>query len=240
MSVKPTKAMVLAAGLGVRMRPLTDKMPKPLVRVAGSALLDHVLDKLGEAAVTEAVVNVHYLPDQIIDHTKGRTRPRVIISDERDQVLGTGGAVVKALPLLGKAPFFHVNADTMWIDGVRPNLARLAETFDAARMDILLLMAPTASSIGYGGRGDYSMLADGALRKRRENQVVPFVYAGAAIMSPSLFADAPTGEFSLTRMFDRANEQEWLFGLRLDGVWMHVGTPDAVQAAEQAFLASVA
>ena len=240
MSVKPSKAMVLAAGLGVRMRPLTDKMPKPLVRVAGSALLDHVLDKLGEAAVTEAVVNVHYLPDQIIDHTKGRTRPRVIISDERDQVLGTGGAVVKALPLLGKAPFFHVNADTMWIDGVRHNLARLAETFDAARMDILLLMAPTASSIGYGGRGDYSMLADGALRKRRENQVVPFVYAGAAIMSPSLFADAPTGEFSLTRMFDRANEQERLFGLRLDGVWMHVGTPDAVQAAEQAFLASVA
>ena len=240
MSVKPSKAMVLAAGLGVRMRPLTDKMPKPLVRVAGSALLDHVLDKLGEAAVTEAVVNVHYLPDQIIDHTKGRTRPRVIISDERDQVLGTGGAVVKALPLLGKAPFFHVNADTMWIDGVRPNLARLAETFDAARMDILLLMAPTASSIGYGGRGDYSMLADGALRKRRENQVVPFVYAGAAIMSPSLFADAPSGEFSLTRMFDRANEQERLFGLRLDGVWMHVGTPDAVQAAERAFLASVA
>ena len=130
---------------------------------------------------------------------RARTRPRVIISDERDQVLGTGGAVVKALPLLGDAPFFHVNADTMWIDGVRPNLARLAEAFDPARMDILLLMAPTASSIGYGGRGDYAMLADGALRKRREHEVVPFVYAGAAIMSPSLFADAPTGEFSLTR-----------------------------------------
>ena len=144
MSVNPTKAMVLAAGLGVRMRPLTDKMPKPLVRVAGSALLDHVLDKLGDAGVDEAVVNVHYLPDQIIDHTAGRTRPRVIISDERDEVLGTGGAVVKALPLLGDAPFFHVNADTLWIDGVRPNLARLAETFDPARMDILLLMAPTA------------------------------------------------------------------------------------------------
>ena len=116
----------------------------------------------------------------------------------------------------------------MWIDGVRPNLARLAETFDPARMDILLLMAPTASSIGYGGRGDYAMLPDGALRKRREHQVVPFVYAGAAIMSPSLFADAPQGEFSLTKMFDSANEQERLFGLRLDGVWMHVGTPDAV------------
>ena len=193
MSVKPTKAMVLAAGLGVRMRPLTDRMPKPLVRVAGRTLLDHVLDKLGDAGVSEAVVNVHYLPDQIIDHVAARARPRVIISDERDQVLGTGGGVVKALPLLGPAPFFHVNADTLWIDGVRPNLARLAEAFDPARMDILLLMAPTTSSIGYGGRGDYAMLPDGALRKRREHQVVPFVYAGAAIMSPSLFADAPVG-----------------------------------------------
>jgi MurNAc alpha-1-phosphate uridylyltransferase len=240
MSVTPTKAMVLAAGLGVRMRPLTERMPKPLVQVAGRALLDHVLDKLADAGVAEAVVNVHYLPDQIIDHVTSRTRPRVIISDERDQVLGTGGGVVKALPMLGDAPFFHVNADTLWIDGVRPNLARLAETFDPARMDVLLLMAPTTSSIGYGGRGDYAMLPDGALRKRREHQVVPFVYAGAAIISPSLFADAPRGEFPLTRMFDAANERERLFGLRLDGVWMHVGTPEAVQAAEEAFLASVA
>jgi N-acetyl-alpha-D-muramate 1-phosphate uridylyltransferase len=240
MSVTPTKAMVLAAGLGVRMRPLTDHMPKPLVRVAGQPLLDHVLDKLAAAGVVETIVNVHYLPDQIIDHVAGRTRPRVIISDERDVVLGTGGGVVKALPLLGNAPFFHVNADTLWIDGVRPNLARLAEAFNPAQMDILLLMAPTTSSIGYGGRGDYAMLPDGALRKRKEHQVVPFVYAGAAIMSPSLFADAPAGEFSLTKMFDRANEQERLFGLRLDGVWMHVGTPDAVEAAEEAFLESVA
>jgi len=240
MSVNPTKAMVLAAGLGVRMRPLTDRVPKPLIRVAGRALLDHVLDKLADAGVDEAVVNVHYLPDQIIDHVAARKRPRVIISDERDQVLGTGGGVVKALPLLGHEPFFHVNSDTMWIDGVRPNLARLAEAFDPSRMDILMLMAPTTSSIGYGGSGDYAMLADGALRKRREHQVVPFVYAGAAIMSPSLFADAPAGAFSLTRTFDRANEQERLFGLRLEGVWMHVGTPDAIDAAEKAFLASVA
>jgi N-acetyl-alpha-D-muramate 1-phosphate uridylyltransferase len=240
MSVNPAKAMVLAAGLGVRMRPLTDKMPKPLVQVAGRALLDHVLDKLGAAGVSEAIVNVHYLPDQIIDHVASRKRPHVVISDERDSVLGTGGGVVKALPLLGDTPFFHVNADTMWIDGVRPNLTRLAEAFDPTRMDILLLMAPTASSIGYGGSGDYAMLPDGALRKRKEHQVVPFVYAGVAVMSPSIFADAPAGEFSLTKMFDRANAQERLFGLRLDGVWMHVGTPDAVQAAEEAFLASVA
>ena len=233
-------AMVLAAGKGERMRPLTLSVPKPLVPLAGRTLLDHVLDRLAMAGVKTAVVNVHYLPDQIIAHTASRARPRIIISDERDQVLGTGGAVVKALPLLGNEPFFHVNADTMWIDGVRPNLARLAETFDPERMDILLLMAPTTSSIGYGGRGDYAMLPDGALRKRLEHQVVPFVYAGAAIMSPSLFADAPAGEFSLTKMFDRANEQERLFGLRLDGMWMHVGTPDAVNAAEEAFLASVA
>ncbi|MEH2472473.1 MurNAc alpha-1-phosphate uridylyltransferase [Nitrobacteraceae bacterium AZCC 2161] len=240
MPVKPSKAMVLAAGLGLRMRPLTDHMPKPLVQVAGSALLDHVLDKLADAGVDEAVVNVHYLPDQIIDHVATRAQPKVIISDERDQVLGTGGAVVKALPLLGAEPFFHLNADTMWIDGVRPNLARLAEAFDPARMDILLLMAPTANSIGYTGAGDYAMLPDGALRRRKENQVVPFVYAGVAIISPALFAGAPAGEFSLTKLFDSANEQERLFGLRMDGVWMHVGTPDAVRAAEDAFLASVA
>ena len=240
MSVKPIKAMVLAAGLGLRMRPLTETKPKPLIPVAGRPLLDHVLDRLADAGVTDAVVNVHYLPDQIIDHVAERRQPRVIISDERDAVLGTGGGVVKALPLLGNAPFFHVNSDTLWIDGVRSNLARLAETFDPARMDIFLLMAPTASSIGYSGSGDYAMLPDGALRKRRENQVVPFVYAGAAIISPAIFADAPAGAFSLTRMFDRANEQERLFGLRLDGVWMHVGTPDAIGAAEDAFLESVA
>lgn len=240
MPVRPTKAMVLAAGFGTRMRPLTDRMPKPLVPVAGRALLDHVLDKLAEAGVAEAVVNVHYLPDQIIDHTATRTTPHITISDERDAVLGTGGGVVKALPHLGDAPFYHLNADTLWIDGAQPNLTRLADTFDPARMDILLLMAPTAGSIGYSGSGDYAMLPDGALRRRKEREVVPFVYAGVAILSPTIFAGAPTGEFALTKLFDRAGEEGRLFGLRLDGLWMHVGTPDAVQAAEQAFLASAA
>ena len=240
MPVSPDKAMILAAGLGLRMCPLTEQMPKPLVSVAGRPLLDHVLDKLGDAGVGKAIVNVHYLPDQIIEHVAGRKQPHVIISDERKHVLGTGGGVVKALPLLHDAPFFLLNADTLWIDGVRPNLIRLAEAFDPARMDILLLMAPTASSIGYEGNGDYAMLPDGALRKRKEHQVVPFVYAGVAIISPAIFAGAPMGEFSLTKMFDAANERERLFGLRLDGTWMHVGTPDAVGAAEEAFLESVA
>lgn len=239
MPTRPTTAMVLAAGLGTRMRPLTDHMPKPMVPVAGKPLLDHVLDRLAEVNVTTAIVNVHYLPDQIIQHVKTRATPRVTISDERDVVLGTGGGVVKALPLLGDVPFYHLNADTMWLDGVNSNLQRLADAFDPARMDILLLMAPTADSIGYSGSGDYAMLADGTLRKRKEHQVVPFVYAGAAILSPAIFKNAPSGEFSLTKMFDAANEQERLFGLRLDGLWMHVGTPDAVHAAEDALLASV-
>src|ERR1700749_1193963 len=207
MPVKPTKAMVLAAGLGLRMRPLTDRMPKPLIPVAGRPLLDHVLDKLGDAGVTEAVVNVHYLGEQIIQHVASRKRPRVIISDERKHVLGTGGGVVKALQLLGDAPFFHVNSDTMWIDGVRSNLTRLAESFDPERMDILLLMAPTSTSIGYSGRGDYGMPPDGGLSKRKEKEIGPFVYAGAAILSPKIFEGAPQGEFSLNKMFDRANEQ---------------------------------
>lgn len=240
MSAKPTTAMILAAGKGVRMRPLTDRTPKPLVEVAGKALLDHVLDRLAEAGVARAVVNVHYLGEQIIDHVAGRAQPQVVISDERQLILGTGGGVVHALPLLGDAPFFHLNADTMWIDGVRSNLLRLAEAFDPQTMDILLLLAPTASSIGYEGSGDYAMAPDGALRRRKENQVVPFVYAGAAIMKPSLFAGAPRGEFSLTKIFDAAEENGRLFGLRLDGTWMHVGTPDAVVAAEEALLESVA
>jgi MurNAc alpha-1-phosphate uridylyltransferase len=169
-----------------------------------------------------------------------REHPRIVISDERNEILGTGGGVVKALPQLGDAPFFHMNADTMWIDGVRPNLARLAETFDPARMDMLMLMAPTTSSIGYDGRGDYTMTADGALHKRKEKQIAPFVYAGAAIISPQLFASAPQGEFGLPQLFDAAEEAGRLYGLRLEGTWMHVGTPDAITEAEHAVLESVA
>lgn len=190
--------------------------------------------------VEKTVVNVHYLPDQIISHVAPRREPAIMISDERNEILGTGGAVVRALPLLGKAPFFHLNADTMWIDGVRPNLARLADAFDPAQMDILLLMAPTATSIGYDGPGDYAMKADGALQRRKERQVVPFVYAGAAIMSPHLFTDAPKGEFGLPSIFDQVEQAGRLYGLRMEGTWMHVGTPDAIAEAEDAVLASVA
>jgi MurNAc alpha-1-phosphate uridylyltransferase len=235
-----TRAMVLAAGLGTRMRPLTDKLPKPLVRVAGKVLIDHVLDRLVDAGVTDAVVNVHHRADQIEAHLKGRTRPKIVISDERSELLDTGGGVVKALGTLGAAPFFHMNSDTLWIEGVTPNLSRLAAQFDAAHMDILLLLASTATSIGYDGRGDFAMAPDGRLSRRAEREVAPFVYAGAAILNPALFADAPKGAFSLNRLFDRAADAGRLHGRRLDGTWMHVGTPAAIKAAEAAILESVA
>jgi len=233
------RAMVLAAGLGKRMRPLTDTVPKPLVRVAGKPLIDYVLDRLSDAGVTQAVVNVHYHAAQIEAHLAVRTRPRIVISDEREEILDTGGGVVRALPHLGAAPFFHMNSDTLWIEGVTPNLLRLAAEFDAARMDVLLLLASTATSIGYEGRGDFTMAPDGRLTRRPEREVAPFVYAGAAILSPAIFADAPKGAFSLNRLFDRAAEIGRLYGLRLDGTWMHVGTPEAVKAAEAAILESV-
>jgi MurNAc alpha-1-phosphate uridylyltransferase len=235
-----TTAMVLAAGLGKRMRPHSAQIPKPLVKLAGKALIDHALDRLADARVERAVVNVHHLADAIETHLAGRTWPRIVISDERAQLLETGGGIVKALPLVGGAPFFAINSDTLWIDGVRPNLVRLAEGFDPARMDALLLLAPTASSIGYAGRGDFRMSPAGQLVRRKEREVAPFVYAGAGILTPALFADAPGGAFSLTTLFDRAADAGRLHGLRLEGVWMHVGTPEAIAEAETAMLASVA
>jgi MurNAc alpha-1-phosphate uridylyltransferase len=237
--VTPKTAMVLAAGLGTRMRPLTDRIPKPLVAVAGRPLLDRVLDALAAAGVDTAVVNIHYLGELIEKHLKGRTAPRIVISDERGELLGTGGGVVKALPQLGNAPFFHVNADTIWVDGVKPNLMRLAEAFDPSRMDALLLLASTTASVGYDGRGDYEMAPDSRLKRRGERDVAPFVYAGAAILAPALFKDAPQREFPLTALFDRAAAAGRLHGLRLEGLWMHVGTVDAIAAAENAIKASV-
>lgn len=236
----PHRAMVLAAGHGVRMRPLTDTQPKPLVRVAGKALIDHVLDRLAAVGVDTAVVNVHYLADQIERHLAARRAPRIIISDERQQLLDTGGGVVKALAHFGDAPFFHLNSDTLWIEGVTPNLARLAARFDAAEMDALLLLAATTASIGYDGAGDFRLDPDGRLRRRGEREIVPFVYAGAAILSPALFAEAPRGAFSLVTLFDKAAVAGRLHGVRLEGTWMHVGTPQAIGDAEAAILASAA
>lgn len=234
----PNRAIVLAAGLGTRMRPYNGHIPKPLVEIGGKSLIDYSLDRLADAGVQRVVVNVHHLADALQRHLASRQRPQIVISDERGALLGTGGGIAKALPQLGAEPFFLVNSDTVWLDGVKPNFTRLAEAFDPKAMDALLLLAPTTDSIGYVGRGDFTMLPDGRLRRRGENEVVPFVYAGAAVLSPALFADAPTGAFPLTRLFDRAGAKDRLFGLRLEGVWMHVGTPEAVAAAEAALAAT--
>jgi MurNAc alpha-1-phosphate uridylyltransferase len=236
----PKHAMVLAAGLGTRMRPFDGQLPKPLVPVSGKALIDHVLDRLAEQGVERAVVNVHHLADQVERHLAPRDRPQIVISDERRELLGTGGGVVKALAELGGGAFFHVNSDSIWIDGVEPNLARLARAFDPLRMDALLLVAPSATSIGYAGRGDFWLTPDGQLKRRSEREIVPFVYAGAAILTPAFFADVPSGPFSMSPLFNRAVDANRLCGLRLEGVWMHVGTPEAIKAAEAAIVAGVA
>jgi MurNAc alpha-1-phosphate uridylyltransferase len=233
-------AMVLAAGLGTRMRPLTERVPKPLIRVSGRTLLDHALDRLTEANVERAVVNVHWLADQIEAHLKERRAPQPIISDERAALLDSGGGVKKALPHLGPRAFLLINADTLWMDGARSNMRRLVEAWRPDQMDILLLLAATATSIGFDGKGDFAFSSDGRLVRRREREVVPFAYAGVAILKPGLFAESPDGPFSLNRLFDRAMESKRLFGVRLDGVWMHVGTPDAITEAEACLARSAA
>jgi len=227
-------AMVLAGGLGTRMRPLTDTIPKPMVEVNGRALIDHVLDRLADAGVEKAVVNLHHHADLLEQHLATRTRPRIVFSDERDLLLETGGGIKKALAELGPDPFFSINSDTIWIEGIRPNLPALATNFDPERMDGLLLLAPSVISIGYDGMGDFSLDGDGRLTLRADRQVAPFVYAGAAVLSPRLFEGAPEGPFSLVKLFARAIEEGRLFGQRMEGVWMHVGTPDAIAEAEEA------
>jgi MurNAc alpha-1-phosphate uridylyltransferase len=234
-----SRAFVLAAGLGKRMRPVTATVPKPLVEVAGKALLDHALDRAAEAGVGTAVVNVHYLADLIEGHLARRTGgPAIVLSDERAALLETGGGIRKALPLLGDQAFVVLNSDSFWLEGPASNLRRLIDTWDESRMDCLLLVAPTATSHGYDGAGDFVMDPDGRLERRGEREVAPFIYAGVAILTPALFADTPEGAFSLNLLFDRAIAAGRLFGMRLDGQWLHVGTPDAIRAAEERVQAS--
>lgn len=240
MSFKPKTAMVLAAGIGVRMRPLTDTIPKPLVRLRGRPLIDHVLDRIAAAGIATAVVNVHHHADLLERHLAGRKRPKIVISDERDARLDTGGGVVRALPMLGKEAFLIHNSDSVWVEGVGANLDRLARTWDGDKMDSLMLMALGSSSLGYDGHGDFTMAPDGLLERRMEGREAPFVFTGVSIAHPRLFDGAPTGRFSLNRLWDRAIERGRLYGMRLDGTWMHVGTPEALQDAERWFEREVA
>ncbi|MBY0613280.1 MAG: nucleotidyltransferase family protein [Beijerinckiaceae bacterium] len=231
-------AMLLAAGLGTRMRPLTDTVPKPLVKVDGKAMIDYVLDALDASGITRVVVNVHYRADQIEAHIEHRDRPEIVISDERSGLLDSGGGVKKALPHLGDKPFLSLNSDAIWIDGPRPNILRMIDAFDADTMDILLLVASTSYAVGWGNKGDFSMDQHGRLRRPKPGEVTPFAYAGIAILKPELFVDTPD-IFSLNLLFNRAIERERLFGLRMEGLWMHVGTPEAVDEASHRMRASV-
>ena len=229
---KPKRAMILAAGLGKRMRPITATTPKPLIEVAGRALIDHGLDRLERAGVVEAVVNVHYLADLVSVHVAQRRRPAIVVSDERRKLLDTGGGVANALAHFGTEPFYLLNSDSFWIEGARPNLEWLSSGWRDDDMDALLLVASTVRTIGYSGRGDFRMDPAGRLVRRGEREVVPFVYAGAAILHPRLFADTPPDAFSLNLLFDRALDAGRLFGVRLDGLWLHIGTPEAIGEAE--------
>lgn len=229
----PEAAMVLAAGLGTRMRPLTDTMPKPLVPLKGRALLDHVLDRIADAGIPRAVVNVHYLADQIEAHVQGRTRPAITISDERDALLETGGGVVRALPLLGSSPFLVHNSDSVWIEKGAANLRRLCAAWNPERMDSLLLLARRDRSLGYDGKGDFELHVDGRLSRRPAGGESAYVFSGVSIAHPAMFEDAPEGGFSLNRLWDKAMSRGRLMGIVLDGIWMHVGTPEALIEAEQ-------
>ena len=226
-------AMVLAAGLGERMRPITDTIPKPLVPVRGQPMLDIILDRLGDAGVTKAVVNLHYLGDLIEQHLHDRRAPAVAFSKEADR-LETGGGVLQALPLLGEDAFYVLNGDVCWLDGLTPALRRLAAAWDPEKMDALLLLHPTAFALGYEGVGDYVMNPEGRLRRRLEREVAPFIFAGIQILHPRLFAGAPGGSFSLNTLYDKAQEEERLWGIRHDGEWFHVGTPESLREVEDA------
>ena len=227
----PEKAMVLAAGLGTRLRPLTETLPKPLVEIAGRALIDHVLDRLGDAGIKEVVVNTHHLADKVENHLEGRSSPKIRLSPEKE-LLETGGGVAKALAMLGSQPFFVVNVDALWLNGPFDALRRMAATWDDGRMDGLLLLHSTVDAYGYQGVGDFCAAGDGLLTRRPEGEVSPWLFTGIQILHPRLFADEPGGVFSLNVLYDRAMEAERLYGAVHDGEWFHVGTPEGVEEAE--------
>jgi MurNAc alpha-1-phosphate uridylyltransferase len=234
----PTRAMIMAAGLGTRMRPLTDDRPKPLVMVAGRTLLDHALDRLVAAGVTLAVVNVHYKAEMVKAHLAKRRDIEIRFSEETDALLGTGGGVVKAMPHFGGEPFFIMNSDTVWVEGIGHALDRMIARWNPDTMDGLLLMASMVTALGFEGPGDFNMDPEGHLTRVGEQRLSPFAYPGVQIVHPRLFANAPQGAFSTNRVWDKAIEAGRLYGIRLDGVWIHVGTPEALRDAE-AFLADL-
>lgn len=233
--------MILAAGLGTRMRPLTDDRPKPLINVAGKPLIDYALDRFANAGVARAVVNVHYLADMLEAHVVQRAAPEIIVSDERAELLETGGGLKKAEAFLGARPIFCTNTDAILVDGDTGDrnaepCARLTNGFDPDAMDALLLLVPKERASGYDGRGDFHLSPDGRLDWRGEDDA-PFVFTGLQIISPLLLKDAPDGPFSTKLLWDKAKTAGRFYGVVHDGLWMHVGDPDGLREAESFFQA---
>lgn len=226
-------AMVMAAGMGKRMRPLTATQPKPLVRVAGKPLIDHTLDRLAEAGVAKAVVNVHYLADALEAHVKDRAEPKVEVSDERAELLETGGGMILAQDKLPD-PFFCLNSDNIWIDGPRDAFADLSERWNAQEMDALLLVVPHSSAANFTGDGDFYLDPVGRISRREPGRIAPFIYMGIQVVAHRLLRDAPQGKFSTNILWNRALEEGRLFGLPFTGKWFEVGTPQAIAPTEDA------
>ncbi|MBB4197108.1 hypothetical protein CCR94_23145 [Rhodoblastus sphagnicola] len=235
MDAPPEKAFVFAAGLGTRMRPLTSKLPKPLVEVGGSTMLDHMLDRLVESGVTETIVNVHWLADKIEAALQGRSSPSIKISDERALLLDQAGGIVKVLDKFGGKPLFICNTDALWIDAPTPQIARLRDYWDSEKMDVLLLLANRAESLGAEGRGDFFLRPSGVLSRPGPGEEAPFMYAGVGVIKSSLFETCALAPLKLAPFFFEAAARGRLYGLVLQGRWLHVGTIDMIAQAEAAF-----
>lgn len=237
MSERPTTAMILAAGKGERLRPLTETTPKALLRLAGRPLIDHVVERLLEAGVEKAVVNLHHLGEQVAAHLDKRKDIEIAYSDERKELLGTGGGIAKALPLLGARPFYVINGDAPWFDSDGPSLQFLAALRQRTEAQAVLLLHPTVTAVGYLQAGDYFLDRDSRALRRRERPVVPFVYSGTQIITPQLFEAAPKGAFSIVDLFDGAETRGALYGLRHEGLWMQINTVDGLDAANRTLAA---
>jgi len=228
----PRRAMVMAAGFGKRMRPITNNLPKPLIEVAGRSLLDRAIDRLEEAGIETVVVNTHHLGHLIEQHLRQREAPEILISPEEEQILETGGGVAHALHLLGDEPFYVVNGDSMWLDGFESALWRMWRQWDDDKMDALLLVHSTVTAFGYSGRGDFLLDPLGRISRRPEQEDSPYLFSGIQILHPRLFEGCPEGAFSLNLLYNKAGEAERLYGIVHDGEWFHVGNPDGLAEAE--------
>ena len=228
------RAMILAAGLGTRMRPLTDKIPKPLIKISGKALIDYKLDAIRRVKINTAIVNVHYLADQLEAHLVDCGRPHIIISNEREKLLESGGGIQKALHNFGTEPFFVLNSDAFWIEDKLPSLLQLYQHWDENKMDMLLGLADKNHVTGFHGAGDFFLDSSLHLKRRGTAQTAPYAFCGDYIVHPRIFRNLPREAFSSNLLFDRAIGEKRLCGVNLQGKWLHVGTPLAVTDAERA------